>query len=135
MNVARSLRFLSFIGLALVAQVTVSDDFTSFRNADWDLSDTSRHGSLQIAALQQQIEALEQAEHSYTPSLMPLLLDLGDVALQSERYELAEGAFRRHQHLVHRDDGVRSLDQSASISGLIKLYRATGDIRAYGAEV
>ncbi len=135
MNVARSLRFLLFIGLALVAQVTVSDDFTSFRNADWNLSDTSRHSSLQIAALQHQIEALEQAEHSYTPSLMPLLLDLGDAALKSERYELAEGAFRRHQHLVHRDDGVRSLDQSASISGLIKLYRATGDIRAYGAEV
>ena len=30
---------------------------------------------------------------------------------------------------------MRSLDQSASTSGLIKLYRATGDIRAYGAEV
>ena len=135
MNVARSLRFVSLIGLALVVQIAVADDLTSFRNANWDSSDISRHGSLQIAALQHQIEALEQAEHPYTPALMPLLLDLGDAALQSERYELAEGAFRRHQHLVHRDDGVRSLDQSASISGLIKLYRATGDIRAYGAEV
>ena len=135
MNVARSLRFLSLIGLVLIAQITVADDLTSFRNANWDLSDTPRHGSLQIASLQQQIETLERAEHPYTPTLMPLLLDLGDAALQSERYELAEAAFRRHQHLVHRDDGVRSLDQSASIRGLIKLYRATGDIRAYGAEV
>ena len=135
MNVARSLRFLSLIGLALIAQIAFAEDLTSFRNANWDLSDTPRHGSLQIAALQQQIEAIEHAEHGYAPALMPLLLDLGDAALQSERYELAEEAFRRHQHLVHRDDGVRSLDQSASISGLIKLYRATGDIRAYGAEV
>ena len=135
MNVALSLRFLSLIGLALLAQITVADDLTSFRNVNWDLSDTPRHGSLQIASLQQQIEALERAEHPYTPALMPLLLDLGNAALQSERYELAEEAFRRHQHLVHRDDGVRSLDQSASISGLIKLYRAIGNIRAYGTEV
>ena len=135
MNVARSLRFLSLIGLVLIAHITVADDLTSFRNANWDLSDTPRHGSLQIASLQQQIETLERAEHPYTPTLMPLLLDLGDAALQSERYELAEEAFRRHQHLVHRDDGVRSLDQSAAIRGLIKLYRATGDNRAYGAEV
>ena len=102
MNVARSLRFVSLIGLALVVQIAVADDLTSVRNVNWDSSDISRHGSLQIAALQHQIEALEQAEHPYTPALMPLLLDLGDAALQSERYELAEGAFRRHQHLVHR---------------------------------
>ena len=61
---ARSLRFLSLIGLALIAQITVADDLTSFRNANWDSSDISRHGSLQIAALQQQIEALEREEHS-----------------------------------------------------------------------
>ena len=126
MNVALSLRFLSLIGLALIAQITVADDLTSFRKANWDLSDTPRHGSLQIASLQQQIEALERAEHPYTPALMPLLLDLGKAALQSERYELAEEAFRRHQHLVHRDDGVRSLNQSASINGLIKLYPGDG---------
>ena len=71
MNGARSLRFLLFIGLTLVVQIAVADDLTSFRNANRDLSDTSRHGLLQIAALQHQIEALEQAEHSYTPSLMP----------------------------------------------------------------
>ena len=81
MNLARSLRFVSFIGLALVVQIAVADDLTSFRNANWDSSDISRHGSLQIAALQHQIEALEQAEHPYTPTLMPLLLDLGGVAL------------------------------------------------------
>lgn len=135
MNVARSLSYLLLIGLPLVAQIAVSDDFRAFRNSNWDLSDTPRHGSMQIVALQQQIEALEQAEHSYTPNLKPLLLDLGDAALQLERYQLAEGAFRRHQHLVHREEGVRSLDQSASISGLIKLYQVTGDVRAYGTEV
>ena len=74
MNVARSLRFPLFIGLALVVQIAVASDLTSFRNANWDLRDTSRHGALQIAALQHQIEALEQAGHSYTPTLMPCLL-------------------------------------------------------------
>ena len=135
MNVARSLSYLLLIGLPLVAQIAVSDDFRAYRNSNWDLSDTPRHGSMQVVALQQQIEALEQVEHSYTPNLKPLLLDLGNAALQLERYQLAEGAFRRHQHLVHREEGVRSLDQSASISGLIKLYRVTGDVRAYGTEV
>ena len=112
MNVARSLRFLSFIGLALVAQVTVSDDFTSFRNSDWDLSDPSRHGSLQIAALQQQIEALEQAEHSYTPSLMPLLLDLGTLRFSrsatNSRREPSGGISISYIEMTECDRSIRA---------------------------
>jgi tetratricopeptide (TPR) repeat protein len=59
----------------------------------------------------QSIEIAESHRGQYSPSISGSLTELGDLYLLMEEYSDALETFRRAQHIMHRADGVYTLDQ------------------------
>lgn len=57
------------------------------------------------------IQLIERRSGSYTSELLPVLNHLGSLYYDSSDYDLATDAFRRAQHITHRNGGVYTLRQ------------------------
>jgi tetratricopeptide (TPR) repeat protein len=83
------------------------------------------------AAIDNLHNSIEHSEHSigaYAPELVQTLYSLGAVQRVIGQYDDARESFRRAQHIVHRHDGVYSLDQLKILDQLTLVELATGEL-------
>jgi tetratricopeptide (TPR) repeat protein len=84
--------------------------------------------SAAIDNLQNAIEHFEHSISAYAPELVQALYSLGAVQRVMGQYDEARESFRRAQHIVHRHDGVYSLDQLKILDQLTLVELAKGEL-------